>query len=89
MKDRGRSVEEQSARAGHPVRFRADSAHARLKYDLDGQLVKEWVMAVSVVQGSAISTGSGTVQGVDCRAIMLFAMRAPQGQLDANESSSG
>jgi hypothetical protein len=86
MKDRGRSVEEQSARAGHPVRFRTDSARARLKYDLDGQPVEEWVMAVSVAQASAISTGSATVQGVDCRAIMLFAMRAPQGQLEANET---
>ena len=35
--------------------------------------------------GRSIATGSGTTQGIDCRAIMLFAMRAPQGQLEANE----
>ena len=48
MQTRMRSLEQQAERSGHPVQFRADSARARLKYDLDGQPVEEWVTAVSV-----------------------------------------
>jgi hypothetical protein len=85
MNNRARSLEQQSARAGQQVQFRADSARARLKYEMDGHGVEEWVTAVSVAQAATIATGSGATQGIDCRAVMLYAMRSPQGQLDANE----
>src|SRR5208282_5471237 len=85
MKNRMRGLEQQAARSGQSVQFRGDSARARLKYDLGGQPVEEWLTVMSVAQARAIATGSGTTQGLDCRATMIFAMRAPQGQLDANE----
>jgi hypothetical protein len=85
MNSRARSLEQQSARAGQQLQFRADSARTRLKYEIDGHPVEEWVTAVSVAQASTISTGSGATQGIDCRAVMVYALRAPQGQLDASE----
>ena len=85
MNSRARSLEQQSARAGQQLQFRADSARIRLKYEIDGHPVEEWVTAVSVAQASTISTGSGATQGIDCRAVMVYALRAPQGQLDASE----
>ncbi len=84
MNSRVQNLEQQSARAGQAVQFRADAAKARLKYDLDGQAVEEWVTAVSVAQASSVPTGSGPTLGVDCRAVMLYAFRAPLGQLDGN-----
>jgi hypothetical protein len=79
-------LEQQAAQSRQQIRFLVNASRVRLKYDLDGQQVEEWVMAVSFAQVTSISTGSGSTQGVDCRAIMLFAMRAPQGQLEANEN---
>jgi hypothetical protein len=85
MNNRLPSVQQQAGRGGQSVQLRVDSARARLKYDLDGKPVEEWVTAVSFAQGTTIATGSGATVGVACRAVMLLAMRAPQGQLDANE----
>src|SRR5580658_4807301 len=85
MNNRSAGVQQQALRGGQQVQLRADAARARLKYDLDGQPVEEWITAVSYAQATAISTGGGATQGIDCRAVMLFAMRAPQGQLEANE----
>jgi hypothetical protein len=76
MNNRAHTPEQQSARAGQQIQFRADSARARLKYEIDGHAVEEWVTAVSVAQASSIATGSGTTQGIDCRAVMLYSMRA-------------
>jgi hypothetical protein len=85
MTSRVNGLQQQSMRGGQQVQLRVDAARARLKYDLDGQPVEEWITAVSFAQATAISTGSSTTQGIDCRAVMLLAMRAPQGQLEANE----
>jgi hypothetical protein len=85
MNSRSAGVQQQALRGGQQVQVRADAARARLKYDLDGQPVEEWITAVSFAQATAIATGGATTQGIDCRAVMLFAMRAPQGQLEANE----
>jgi hypothetical protein len=83
LNSRARSLEQQSSRAGKQLQIRA--ARARLKYEIDEHPVEEWVTAVSVAQASTISTGSGATPGIDCRAVMLYALRAPQGQLDASE----
>jgi hypothetical protein len=85
MNGRTGSLEQQAQRGGQQVQLRADAARARLKYDIEGQAVEEWITAVSFAQATAISTGASTTQGIDCRAVMLFAMRAPQGRLDENE----
>ena len=77
---------QQPGSSGQQVQFRADAARARLKYDLEGQTVEEWVTAVTVARAATIATGSGPAQGVDCRLVMVYAMRAPAGQLEANET---
>jgi hypothetical protein len=84
--NRAQALGQQASRGGQPVQFQGDSARARLKYDLDGKPVEEWITAVSVAEATTISTGSGATQGINCRAVMLYAMRAPQGQLGANEA---
>jgi hypothetical protein len=86
ISSRKSGVEQQASQSGQQIQVRADAARARLKYDLDGKPVEEWITAVSFVQATNIATGSGTTQGIDCRAMMLFAMRAPAGQLEANEA---
>ena len=78
-------VEQQASQSGQQIRYAVNASRVRLKYDLDGQPVEEWVMAVSVAQATSIPLGAGSTQGIDCRAMMVFAMRAPQGQLEANE----
>jgi hypothetical protein len=81
-----RAGPQQKASSGGPqVQFRADSSRARFKYDVDGKPVEEWVTTVSVAEASSISTGNGGTQGINCRAVMLYTFRTPQGQLDANE----
>jgi hypothetical protein len=62
----------------------ADAARARLKYDVDGAPVEAWITAVSMAQTSPSGDGHGG-RRYDNRAIMLMAMRAPAGQLEANE----
>ena len=60
---------------------RTDAARARLAYELDGRPVEEWVTAVVIVR--AFPGARGNVY--DCHAVMLLALRAPQGTLDAND----
>jgi hypothetical protein len=60
---------------------RTDAARARLAYELDGRPVEEWITAVVVVR--AFPGARGNVY--DCHAVMLLALRAPKGTLDAND----
>jgi len=82
--DRVAAIQAQAAKSGHPVDVRSDAARARLKYDLDGAPVEEWITTVSMALGSPSNDGRGGKR-YDCRAFMLLAMRAPAGQLEANE----
>jgi hypothetical protein len=82
--DRVASIQAQAGKAGKNVDVRADAARARLKYDVDGAPVEEWITTVSMALGSPSNDGRGGKR-YDNRAFMILAMRAPVGQLEANE----
>ena len=71
-------------REGQSAQLHADEARARLKYDADGAPVEEWISAVSMSQISPSGDGRGG-RRYDNKAIMIMSMRAPAGQLEANE----
>jgi hypothetical protein len=71
-------------REGQNAQLHADEARARLKYDADGAPVEEWISAVSMSQISPSGDGRGG-RRYDNKAIMIMSMRAPAGQLEANE----
>ena len=71
-------------REGQNAQLHADEARARLKYDADGTPVEEWISAVSMSQISPSGDGRGG-RRYDNKAIMIMSMRAPAGQLEANE----
>jgi hypothetical protein len=81
VKDRARMIEANAAQAGLRMQVQADAARARLKYDLDGQPVEEWVVGASMLraspQGGALNYGN--------QAMLIMTLRAPAGQLDAQE----
>lgn len=81
IKDRTAEVQ---GRAGQNVQLHADEARARLKYDADGAPVEEWISAVSMAETSPSGDGRGGHR-IDNKAIMIMSMRAPAGQLEANE----
>jgi hypothetical protein len=71
-----------------PGRPSVDAARARLRYELDGRPVEEWVTAVTISQATPAGggqPGQRPPMTYNSHAGMLFAMRAPQGQLEANE----
>jgi len=84
IKDRTADLQAQVAKTGQNIQLHADAARARLKYDVDGAPVEEWITAVSMSQTSPSGDGHGGSR-YDNRAIMLMSMRAPAGQLEANE----
>jgi len=69
---------------------KVDAIKARVRYTLDGKPVEEWISAATVITGTVgPSLNLQTMQqvqkwGYSCVAYM-GAMRAPQGQLDANQ----
>ena len=71
-------------REGQNAQLHADEARARLKYDANGAPVEEWISAVSMSQISPSGDGRGG-RRFDNKAIMIMSMRAPAGQLEANE----
>jgi hypothetical protein len=81
VKDRARALEASAGQAGQPMQVQADAARARLKYDVDGQPVEEWVIGASVLR----SVSQGNVRNYGNQAVFIMTMRAPAGQLDAQE----
>ena len=84
IKDRTADVQTQASKTGQNAQLRADEARARLKYDADGAAVEEWISAVSMAETSPSGDGRGGHR-IDNKAIMIMSMRAPAGQLEANE----
>jgi hypothetical protein len=84
IKDRTAEMQAHVAKTNQSLQLRADEARARLKYDVDGAPVEEWISAVSMAQTSPSGDGRGG-RRYDNRAIMIMSMRAPAGQLEANE----
>lgn len=67
---------------------RVDAARARLQYESDGRAVEEWITAVTVITatpGFGGGPGQGTPYNYDCHGVMMLALRAPRGQLAAQD----
>ena len=92
LQEQARQAEQAAARQGIPVRVRADVASARLSYGVNGQPVEEWLIATTFSSGIAgpsfnMNTGRmGQTLFYTCGGDHVFGLRAPQGQLDAQES---
>jgi hypothetical protein len=86
-----RQAEAAAAQFGLQQRIRTDAARLRLQYSLNGQAVEEWITAVIVTRATAgpafnVAMGRmGQTTYYNCSAAMLFALRAPQGQLQSSE----
>jgi hypothetical protein len=81
LQDRARQNEQAAAQYRLQKRIRPDVVRARLKYNLNGQSVEEWIIAATIIDGTAGVTGG---YSYNCLATMV-AERAPQGQLEASE----
>jgi hypothetical protein len=79
----------QMQQAGLKLRVTSESARAKIAYDLKGAPVEEWLSTVATVRASQVPVFAGgrMQQSVSYNeeARLLFAMRAPAGQLEANE----
>jgi hypothetical protein len=79
------------ARQGIQVRARSDVGRARIRYDLNGQQVEEWITAITYASGQVGPTFNmytnqmGQSLFYTCAAEGVYGFRAPQGQLDARE----
>jgi hypothetical protein len=60
---------------------RSEAIRARIDYQRDGQAVEEWVSLDLVTR--AYPAGGGAFY--DCRALYVYALRAPKGKLDGND----
>jgi hypothetical protein len=67
--------------SGNSGDTRTDAVRARVKFQKDGKDLEDWVTAVVVTR--TYRQGRGAFY--DCHAIDILALRAPQGQLDAND----
>jgi predicted Ser/Thr protein kinase len=81
LQDRARQNEQAAAQYRLQKRIRPDVIQARLKYNLNGQSVEEWVIVATIIDGTAGLKGG---YSYNCLATMV-AERAPQGQLEASE----
>ncbi len=91
LQQEARRQEALSAQVGVPLQIRAEAARARLEYSLNGQGVEEWLTAVTFAAARPgpsfnMATGQmGQTLFYDCGAYLMYAMRAPRGQLQAQE----
>ena len=89
--EQARQVEQAAAQQGIRLRVRTDVGRARIGYTLDGRPVEEWLTAQtssSAVPGPTFNvyTGQmGQAYHYSCAGEHVFGLRAPQGQLDAQE----
>ena len=67
--------------AGNGGSTRTDAIRARVEFQKDGKTLEDWVALVVVTH--IFRQGRGAFY--DCHAIDVMALRAPKGQLDANE----
>jgi hypothetical protein len=87
-----RQYEQQAAHAGLRMRVTGDLGRARLAYSLNGQPVEEWLTALTFASGTPgpafnMATGAiGQTTYYTCGAELVFALRAPAGELDAREN---
>jgi hypothetical protein len=91
LQEEAREAQQAAARQGLRVNVRTSAARVRVSYTLGGQLVEEWLTAMTTSIGMAgpsfsMRTGRmGQAVYYSSAADHVFGMRAPQGQLDAEE----
>jgi hypothetical protein len=81
LQDRARQNEQAAAQYRLQKRIRPDVVRARLKYNLNGRSVEEWIIVATIIDGTAGLKGG---YSYNCLATMV-GERAPQGQLEASE----
>jgi len=79
LQQQARQTEQQAMQYRLVQRVRNDVARARLRYSLNGQAVEEWLVVITTATGTQGPFGFT----YNCDA-MSYAVRAPQGQLDAS-----
>jgi len=79
LQQQARQTEQQAMQYRLVQRVRSDVARARLRYSLNGQSVEEWLVVITTATGTQGPFGFT----YNCDA-MSYAVRAPQGQLDAS-----
>jgi hypothetical protein len=90
MQQQARQTEQMAARYNLRQQVRPDVARARLRYNLNGKAMEEWVVATTVITatlGPSMDLRSGRMTqafSYNCAAT-LGAARTPQGQLDSSE----
>ncbi len=90
LQQQARQIEQMAARYGIRQSVRPDAARARLKYDLNGRPVEEWVYAFTLTRatlGPHLNPQSMQMvqaYSYNCTAHMTT-QRAPEGQLDASD----
>lgn len=90
MQQQARQTEQMAAQYNLRQQVRPDVARARLRYNLNGQAMEEWVVATTVITGTlgpSMDLRSGRMTqafSYSCTAT-LGAARAPAGQLDSSE----
>jgi len=91
LEEEARQLQQIAARQGMRVNIRTDAGRVRVSYMLGGEPVEEWFTAMTSSTGMAgpsfnMRTGRmGQTLYYSNAADHVFAMRAPQGQLDAQE----
>lgn len=84
-------IEQAAAIQGLPIRIRANVARARLAYSVNSQPAEEWLTAMTFSSALPAPTFNmytgrmGQTLFYTCGGDHLFGLRAPQGQLDAQE----
>ncbi|HEV3197878.1 MAG TPA: hypothetical protein VGZ73_08215, partial [Bryobacteraceae bacterium] len=90
MQQQARQTEQMATRYNLRQQVRPDVARARLRYNLNGKAVEEWVVATTVITGTlgpsydVRSARMTQAFNYSCTAT-LSAARAPEGQLDSSE----
>lgn len=89
LQRQAQQAQAQAQQVGLKVRISAESARAKVAYQLKGVPVEEWLSAVVTVRAQPMPVFSGGRMGQTTsytgEARFLFAMRAPAGQLEANQ----
>jgi len=91
LEEEARAAQQTALRQGMRVNIRTGAGRVRVSYDSGGQAVEEWITAMTTTIGVAgpaynVRTGrAGKTTYYSSSADHVFAVRAPAGQLDAQE----
>jgi len=89
LQKQAQQAQAQAQQVGLKVRISAESARAKVAYELKGAPVEEWLSAVVTVHARPVPVFTGGRMGQTIsyteEARLLFGMRAPAGQLEANQ----